>query len=98
MTGYPGNTVSMLDYPAHTVSYHILGLLLVLVQCPLIYHACDDENRAAECGLSGIDVTNEDNVDMFLAVHILQSLLVDIGSLLLLDSHRITSGALRAGP
>lgn len=79
-------------------TYHILGFLLVLVQCSLIYHACDDKNRTAESGLSGIDVADEDDIDMFLTIHILQCLLVDIGSLLLLDSHRITGDTLRAGP
>lgn len=96
--GYPGRTVSTLNDSRRQETYHILGFLLVLIQRSLVDHACDDENRAAECGLSGIDVTDEDNVDMLLAVHVLQSLLVDIGSLLLLDSNRITTGALRAGP
>lgn len=96
--GYPGRTISTLNDSRGQETYHILGFLLVLIQCSLVYHACDDENRATECGLSGVDVTDEDDVDVLLAIHVLQSLLVDIGGLLLLDSNRITTGALRASP
>lgn len=52
------------------------------------------ENGGVERVLSGVDVTDEDNVDKLLSVQTyipFRVSLVDIGSLLLLGSHRITT-------
>lgn len=66
---------------------HLLSFPLVLVEGTLVNHAGDVENGTTEGRLAGIDVTNEDNVHMLLAVDFLEGLVVNIGGLnLLLNS------------
>ena len=71
---------------------HLLGFPLVLVESTLVNHAGDVENGTTERGLAGIDVTDEDDVHMLLAVDFLERLVVNIGGLdFLLNSIDVTN-------
>lgn len=72
-------------------TYRFLRLSLVFIERSLIDHTGLDENSATEGRLAGIDVTNEDDVDVLLSIHLLQGILVDIRGLRLLDCSGIAS-------